>query len=66
MRNIKTNHRVERAAREFLERETGSARNSFNRVLEGGAFDDHIWRQADPIGAKLAIELRRALEALDR
>lgn len=63
MRNIKTNHRVERAAREFLA-------YAATRLACGGNYDAHIdqnLRSFDSkIGAKLAIELRCALAALDR
>jgi hypothetical protein len=54
------------AAQAFLEEETEVARVSYQDHHGGVAgppqWSDQIWRAADPTGARLAIELRRALK----
>jgi hypothetical protein len=55
------------AARAYLEEETEVARMSYqdhHPGVEGPPiWTDDIWRAADPVGSRLAIELRRALRA---
>jgi hypothetical protein len=57
------------AAQSFLEEETEVARASYQDHHPGVAgppsWSDDIWRAADPTGARLAIELRRALRAIN-
>ena len=56
------------AAQAYLEEETEVARVSYqdhHRGVDGPpTWSDDIWRAADPTGARLAIELRRALKAI--
>ena len=56
------------AAQAFLEEETEVARISYQDHHPGVAgpptWSDDVWRAADPTGARLAIELRRALKAI--
>jgi hypothetical protein len=56
------------AAQAYLDDETEVARASYQDHHPGVAcppsWSDDIWRAADPAGARLAIELRRALKAV--
>jgi hypothetical protein len=56
------------AATAFLQEETEIARISYQDHHPGVAgaptWSDDVWRSADPAGARLAIELRRALKAI--
>lgn len=62
--------RLRQAASKFLAEETEIARASYQDHHPGvdgpPTWSDDIWRAADPQGAKLAIELRRALKEMDR
>lgn len=62
--------RLRVAASKFLAEETEVARVSYQDHHPGvdgpPLWSDDIWRAADPLGGKLAIELRRALKEMDR
>lgn len=62
--------RLRKAAQAFLDEETEVARASYQDHHPGvdgpPSWSDDIWRAADPVGGKLAIELRRALKEISR
>lgn len=62
--------RLRKAAQAFLESETEVARISYQDHHPGvdgpPTWSDQVWRDADPAGAKLAIELRRALKEVSK
>jgi hypothetical protein len=62
--------RLRKAAQAFLDVETEVARTSYqdhHPGVEGPPhWSDDIWRAADPVSSKLAIELRRALKEVAR